>query len=104
MAHPYLSSDKEWKGKWLLVRVPLDPRHPYTIDLQRGGTCLEWVLLIGAVKLISDLLLWFLARTDGLKYPTLKSWLPNLNYIFLEVILAASSLSNIFDRGEIFFG
>lgn len=27
-AHPYVISDHNWKGEWLLVRVPMDPKYP----------------------------------------------------------------------------
>ncbi|XP_056692177.1 uncharacterized protein [Spinacia oleracea] len=43
-----------------------------------------------------DLLHWFLAQEDNHRLPS--SWLPNLNYILREDILAVAGLSRIFDR------
>lgn len=53
-------------------------------------------------KTYNDLLMWFLARTEGLTYPESENWLPNLYYVFLEIILVAADLSRIFDKEDIF--
>lgn len=100
-------SDKDLKGKWLNFRAPVDPKHPnfyrppkwhVEVDPDMSG--------VGASDRgntdYSNLLPWFLAKTVGVKSEP-KNWLLNLNYVCQEVILSAAGLSNIYDKGEIFF-
>ncbi|XP_056698522.1 uncharacterized protein [Spinacia oleracea] len=100
-AYPYLSSDHNWKTEWLLVRVPTDPKHPNFYRPPKWFVAPDPDMRGVAApdrnhRHYVDLLQWFLAQEDNHRLPS--SWLPNLNYILREDILAVAGLSRIFDR------
>ncbi|XP_056693120.1 uncharacterized protein [Spinacia oleracea] len=100
-AYPYLSSDHNWKTEWLFVRVPTDPKHPHFYRPPKWFVTPDPDMRSVAAPDRNhhhyvDLLQWFLAREDNYKLPS--NWLPNLNYILREDILAVAGLSRIFDR------
>ena len=100
-AFPYVSSVHNWKKQWLLVQVPVDPKHPHYYSPPKWFVRVDPEMSrVGPVDLGNPdhvaLLEWFRAKTT--REPM--HWLPNFHYITREAILAAAGLSRIYDRGE----
>ena len=98
-AFPYVSSDKEWKGSWLWVRVPTKPNHPHLFGAplkftkpDPGMTAVGDLVVSEADK---EVITWFGKKPDkdvqGKFSPT--TWLPWSQFIFQEKVLAVCGLS-----------